>query len=297
MRGLPSVLFIAILVASALGSIPASSEASGLETKANKRGYAAPSSVLERFDRNHNGVLDPDEREVFRQDILERLRPLKERIHEQYDRNGDGVLDAAEKQVMQQERESRSWNTRGKALAKWDANADGVLDADEKRTMRAEQKAWLNSKREEALEIYDANSNGVLDPEEMSVIRELARKKREELREKIGRGDDLEINKTDDDTTRPESQFIPAQYALRKNFPDPFNPTTIIEFDLPEPAVVSLTVYTVDGRVVAMPAQQQRFAAGRHQVRFNGSALPTGVYVYKLEAGSFTDSRKMVMIK
>lgn len=88
----------------------------------------------------------------------------------------------------------------------------------------------------------------------------------------------------------------PQTLALRQNFPNPFNPTTVIRYDLPENAPVRLSVYDMLGRQVAVLVNET-MNAGSHQVNFNASQLSSGMYMYRLEAGSKTLTRTMTLIK
>ncbi len=92
------------------------------------------------------------------------------------------------------------------------------------------------------------------------------------------------------------SETIPIAYALRQNFPNPFNPSTEILFDLPETAMVSLVVYDVLGREVARLVDNE-MAAGWHRVRFDAANLPSGVYLYRIQAGDFHDTGRMLLLK
>lgn len=89
----------------------------------------------------------------------------------------------------------------------------------------------------------------------------------------------------------------PFTYRLSQNYPNPFNPTTNIEFLLPQASNVSLKVYDLLGREVATILNNVRFGSGSQTVPFNASALSSGIYLYRLEAGSFTQTRKMTLIK
>ena len=85
-------------------------------------------------------------------------------------------------------------------------------------------------------------------------------------------------------------------YALRQNFPNPFNPSTEILFDLPEDAMVLLVVYDVLGREVARLVQEE-LPAGTHRVRFDAGNLPSGVYFYRIQAGDFHNTHRMTFLK
>jgi hypothetical protein len=93
------------------------------------------------------------------------------------------------------------------------------------------------------------------------------------------------------------TDFVPIAYALFQNAPDPFNPTTTLQFDLPEPAVVTLKVYDVRGAEVAAVLEKRRYPVGRHRVVFDAAQVPAGVYFYRLTAGPFTSTKKMLVIK
>ncbi|GEM_PF-6295749 len=92
------------------------------------------------------------------------------------------------------------------------------------------------------------------------------------------------------------SKAVPERFALGANYPNPFNPTTVITYDLPDARAVTLTVYDALGRRVAHLDEGLR-AAGRHRLRFDASRLSAGVYVYTLEAGDFRAARRMVLLK
>ena len=93
-----------------------------------------------------------------------------------------------------------------------------------------------------------------------------------------------------------DEAVVPERFALGANYPNPFNPSTVITYDLPEARAVTLTVYDVLGRRVARLDEGVR-AAGRHRLRFDASRLSAGVYVYAIEAGDFRASRRMVLLK
>lgn len=88
---------------------------------------------------------------------------------------------------------------------------------------------------------------------------------------------------------------IPKAYSLYQNYPNPFNPTTNIKFDLPEDALVSIKVYDILGKEVY--SFKELKPAGHHQTGFDGSNLSSGIYFYRLEAGKFIQTKRMVLIK
>jgi hypothetical protein len=93
-----------------------------------------------------------------------------------------------------------------------------------------------------------------------------------------------------------EGVTMPTAFNLYQNSPNPFNPTTVIGYDLPVSAQVNLSVYDLNGRLVA-DLVNSRQLAGRHEVTFDGSNLASGVYLYKMNAGQFSGSGKMVLLK
>ncbi len=89
---------------------------------------------------------------------------------------------------------------------------------------------------------------------------------------------------------------VVSEYALYQNYPNPFNPTTTLSFDLMESGFVSLKVYNLMGQevVTVISGIMER---GRHVAAFNAADLPSGVYIYRLEAGDFMDQKKMMLMK
>ena len=86
------------------------------------------------------------------------------------------------------------------------------------------------------------------------------------------------------------------EYLLYDNYPNPFNPSTTIIFDLPEENYVEIKVYNIQGQIVANLVDNV-FEAGRHTIQFDGDNLTSGVYFYKLTAGYFQDIKRMLLIK
>ena len=94
---------------------------------------------------------------------------------------------------------------------------------------------------------------------------------------------------------------VPTEFALNGNYPNPFNPTTTISFDLPEASDVTLEVFDMMGRRVATLVNGQ-LSAGAYEAQWNarsdaGSAVASGVYLYRLQAGSFVATQRMVLMK
>jgi len=94
---------------------------------------------------------------------------------------------------------------------------------------------------------------------------------------------------------RPRSTAV-QQYGLDQNYPNPFNAVTTITFALPSESDVKLGVFDITGRLVATVAEGMH-GAGEHAVTFDAAALPSGIYVYRLEINGIAQSRKLVLIK
>ncbi|MDY0083726.1 MAG: T9SS type A sorting domain-containing protein, partial [Ignavibacteriaceae bacterium] len=87
-----------------------------------------------------------------------------------------------------------------------------------------------------------------------------------------------------------------SNYALDQNYPNPFNPSTKISYSIKEEGLVTLKVYDVLGKVVTTLVNENK-AEGNYEVDFNASELPSGMYIYSLQAGDFLESRKMLLMK
>ena len=94
---------------------------------------------------------------------------------------------------------------------------------------------------------------------------------------------------------------LPTVYTLHQNYPNPFNPTTQIKYDLPEDAMVSITIYDIMGRSIRSLVNSQQ-TAGYHSIQWNatnnlGEPLSAGMYIYTIQAGEFRQTKKMVLLK
>jgi hypothetical protein len=93
-----------------------------------------------------------------------------------------------------------------------------------------------------------------------------------------------------------DQSSIPTGFSLSQNFPNPFNPTTTINYSIAKESYIQLKVYDVLGRLVTTLVQQ-KMPAGKHTVQFNADELNSGIYFYEIAAGDFNQSKKMIVIK
>jgi len=89
---------------------------------------------------------------------------------------------------------------------------------------------------------------------------------------------------------------IPLEYSLSQNYPNPFNPATVINYQLPNTSNVRLSIYDALGNEVGTLVNEMQ-NAGNYNIEWNASSFPSGVYFYRLSAGSFVSNKKMVLIK
>ncbi len=92
------------------------------------------------------------------------------------------------------------------------------------------------------------------------------------------------------------SQSIPVHFTLDQNYPNPFNPSTKIKFDIPRSSFVKLTVHDILGREAAKLVNED-LSAGSYEYEFDGTGLNSGVYFYRIEAGEYMETRRMVLLK
>ena len=111
-------------------------------------------------------------------------------------------------------------------------------------------------------------------------------------------------NIVSDNTTLAKKNFnkvnftgseIPTTYDLAQNFPNPFNPSTTIRYQLPQDGMVTLKIYDILGSEVATLVNEEKIA-GMYEVNFNASSLASGVYIYKIQTGEFTATKKLMLL-
>ena len=91
--------------------------------------------------------------------------------------------------------------------------------------------------------------------------------------------------------------MLPAEYELKQNYPNPFNPSTKIDFSIPERTKVTIRVMNLLGEEVARPIDGVTYDAGTKSVEFSADDLPSGTYIYRMDAGNFSASKRMVLLK
>jgi 5-hydroxyisourate hydrolase-like protein (transthyretin family) len=89
---------------------------------------------------------------------------------------------------------------------------------------------------------------------------------------------------------------IPQRHVLYQNYPNPFNPTTVISFQSPVANHIRIMVYDLLGREVAVLMDEKK-EPGRYEVRFDGKNLASGVYLYRMQAGQYVETRKLLLIR
>ncbi|MCX6151234.1 MAG: metallophosphoesterase [Ignavibacteriales bacterium] len=99
-----------------------------------------------------------------------------------------------------------------------------------------------------------------------------------------------------DISTGVEDNSVPTVYALQQNFPNPFNPTTTIHYQIPEAGFVSLKIYDILGKELFVLVNEDK-QVGRYDLHFNAGNLSSGIYYYQLKAGNFVSTKKLILIK
>ncbi|MDI6402329.1 BspA family leucine-rich repeat surface protein [Balneolaceae bacterium ANBcel3] len=98
-----------------------------------------------------------------------------------------------------------------------------------------------------------------------------------------------------DSSAEPPNR-LPDHYAIQQNYPNPFNPATVIRFTVPEQAHVNITVYNLIGQRIETLINETK-SPGRYEVLFESNRLSSGVYIYRMQAGDFVSSKKMILAK
>ena len=119
-----------------------------------------------------------------------------------------------------------------------------------------------------------------------------------------GQSSSTKITSNETATGIESSITVPAVFALFQNYPNPFNPSTTIKFSIPSVETlhatslqkVTLKIYDILGREIATLLDEEK-SPGTYEIKFNASNIPSGIYFYKLQAGSFISIRKMIVLK
>ncbi len=101
---------------------------------------------------------------------------------------------------------------------------------------------------------------------------------------------------TVDQPSQVGQDAVPVDYSLAQNYPNPFNPSTQIQFSLQDGEHVRLTVYSLTGEKIAVLLDDQR-PAGKYTINFDATGLSSGIYFYRLDAGTFNATRRMVVVR
>jgi hypothetical protein len=109
-------------------------------------------------------------------------------------------------------------------------------------------------------------------------------------------GEEIEISDVTIDKLMVSGEVLPSKYELEQNYPNPFNPTTSIKYSIPNSGNVTLKVYDVLGNEVATLVNEGK-ERGVYTATFDASQFASGMYLYCLQAGSFTQTKKMILIK
>ncbi len=105
-----------------------------------------------------------------------------------------------------------------------------------------------------------------------------------------------DIKLADIHTSVVSGKELPSEFKLYSNYPNPFNPSTVIQFDLPKAGVVNLKVFDILGREVATLMNEEK-QQGIYKVKYNAQGLSSGVYFYRFQSGSYVSIKKMILMK
>ena len=106
----------------------------------------------------------------------------------------------------------------------------------------------------------------------------------------------IEVDGSVNSVTLRKEGTVPGSFALKQNYPNPFNPSTQIAFELPETQTVNITVWNLTGQQVAT-IHAGELNAGLHSYNFDGSQLSSGAYIYRIVAGPYQATKKMLLMK
>jgi hypothetical protein len=122
------------------------------------------------------------------------------------------------------------------------------------------------------------------------------------LDEYVKNGDELVIRDAQINKIFVTEEIISKVYSLEQNYPNPFNPSTTIRYEFPQQSFVTIKIYDILGNEIATLVNEEK-SAGSYEIEFNAVgtsrdlSLPSGIYFYKLQAGNFVETKKMVLQK
>ena len=93
----------------------------------------------------------------------------------------------------------------------------------------------------------------------------------------------------------PSSNGLPAKLILAQNYSNPFNPSTTIKYELPKASRVNLSVFDILGREVSVLVNERK-DGGVYEMKFDGSGMASGVYFYRLQAGTYGETKKLLLL-
>jgi hypothetical protein len=108
--------------------------------------------------------------------------------------------------------------------------------------------------------------------------------------------DTFSFTTPDPNSIGEEDNLIPKEFALRQNYPNPFNPTTTIEYDLPKASQVKIEIYNLLGKKVGTILDDYK-NAGYHKLIFDSNNFASGVYIYRIQVDTYTNSKKMILLR
>jgi hypothetical protein len=93
-----------------------------------------------------------------------------------------------------------------------------------------------------------------------------------------------------------DENSVPKNFELHQNYPNPFNPTTMIKYNLPKSSHVALKIYNLVGQEIATLVNELQ-SAGEYEITWQPKGLPSGLYFYKIQAGDFSETKKIILQK
>ena len=136
-----------------------------------------------------------------------------------------------------------------------------------------------NSENNETISSIGASFNGIMSNENSKIISGF-----------------LAYNSLIVTEVKNEQKNIPTVFKLNQNYPNPFNPSTTITWELPSNNYISLIVYDILGREVATLVDEEK-TAGTYHIKFDSKNLASGIYFYRLQAGSYVAVKKMILLR